>query len=54
MNLKEMVKLAVDAGACSESIKRLNQYNTVEEALNSKDAPYWCYWYSVNVLTYRD
>ena len=48
-----MIGLAKDRGACESSIKDLEKYKTIEEALKDKEAPYWCYWYAKHVLNGR-
>jgi len=52
-DLQEMLKIARDHGACSEEIRRIRQFNTVEEAMQHSYAPFWCYWYAISVIKGR-
>jgi len=52
-NLSEMIDQAKSEGACEEEIEKLSKYSSIEEALESKRASYWCCWYATKVLKGR-
>jgi len=52
-NLSEMIDQAKKAHACGGDIEKLSKYSSIEEALKSKRASYWCCWYVVNILKSR-
>lgn len=53
MNLNELIQNAIDAGACLVAINKIKSYNTFEDAIQDKEAPYYAYWYAINVIKGR-
>ena len=53
MNLTKLIAEAKDADACETEIKNIEQLSSFEEGLKHPKAPYWCYWYAVNVIKER-
>ena len=53
MNLSKLISKAEENGACQEELDKLLSFNSIEEALKSNKAPYWCYWYAAEVIQGR-
>ena len=52
-NLSEMIEQAKKADASDEVIEALSKYSSIEEALESKRASYWCCWYATQIIKGR-
>jgi len=49
MKLEELIKLAEKHGACVPTLGQLEDYDTLEEAMQDEEAPGWAYWLRSNV-----
>jgi len=52
-DLSVMIRQAEKKGACDEELYDLSQYDSIEEAMQHENAPYWCLWYAVYVIKKR-
>jgi hypothetical protein len=52
-NITEIIEQSKKADASDEVIEALSKYSSIEEALESKRASYWCCWYATKVLKGR-
>lgn len=53
MTLNKLIEKAIKHGACEHVINQLKKYETFEEAIQNENAPFWCYWYAINVIKRR-
>jgi len=54
MNLNEIIKIAEKHDACGPVLDKVEDYNTLEEAMQDEKAPYWAYWLRLKVCDLPD
>ena len=49
LNLQDLIEKAVSHKACEKEIDKIKKYQSFEDASKDSNAPFWCYWYALNV-----